>query len=360
VTFRRLAAVLSAAGVLAGCGAAATPPLVTGTDATIRCASGSIAAQGSSAQANAINTWIKAFQAACPDATVEYQSIGSGAGLRAFIAGTGDFAGSDAELTPADQPKADARCDTGSAIHLPMVVGPIALAYTVAGVDSLNLSPALIAKIFSGEVTEWNDPAIVDENREVALPPTPIRTVHRSDGSGTTDSFTHFLAAAAPADWSFDSGTTWQAPGGTPEKGSDGVAAQVAQSDGSIGYMEWSYAEALNLRTAKIGNRHGEFVSLSTQAASQAVADAEIAGTGNDLRLQIGYTSPAAGLYPIVLVTYEVVCERGTRADTLDLVKAFLTYAASKDGQELATRLGYSPLPERIRTRVTTVIAALA
>jgi phosphate transport system substrate-binding protein len=358
VTFRRLVAVLSAAGVLAGCGGAPAP-VQTGAAATIRCASGSIAAQGSSAQANAINTWIKAFQAACPDATVEYQSIGSGAGLRAFIAGTGDFAGSDAELTAADQPGADARCDTGRAIHLPMVVGPIALAYTVAGVDSLALSPSLLAKIFAGQVTRWNDPAIAGENPEVALPPTPIRTVHRSDGSGTTDSFTRFLAAA-PADWPFDSGTTWPAPGGTAEKGSDGVAAQVAQSDGAIGYMEWSYAQALNLRTAKIGNKHGEFVALSTGAAAQAVADADIAGTGNDLRLKIAYTSPAARLYPIVLVTYEVVCERGTQPAALDLVKAFLTYAASKDGQESATRLGYSLLPERIRTGVTTAIAALA
>jgi phosphate transport system substrate-binding protein len=362
VTFRcqRLAAVLSAAVVLAvaGCGESAPPPVRTATSA-VECASGSITAQGSSAQANAINMWIKTFQAACPDATIEYQSIGSGAGLRAFIAGTGDFAGSDAELSTADQPKADARCASGPAIHLPMVVGPVALAYTVAGVDTLSLSSATIAKIFSGEVTTWNDPAIADENPNAALPPTTIKTVHRSDGSGTTDSFTRFLAAAAPSDWQYASGTSWSAPGGTAERGSGGVAAAVAQSDGSIGYMEWSYAQALNLRTAKIGNRAGEFVALSKAAAAQAVADADIVGTGDDLRLKLAYTSSAAGLYPIVLVTYEVVCAKGTKPASLDLVKAFLTYAASKDGQDAATRLGYSPLPERIRGRVTTIIAVL-
>lgn len=361
MTSHRLAAVLSAAVVvLAGCGAAVQTPVLTGAVTDVRCANGSIAAQGSSAQANAINTWIKTFQAACPHATVEYQSTGSGAGLKAFIAGDGDFAGSDAELSAADQPKADARCASGPAIHLPMVVGPIALAYTVAGLDDLRLSPSTVAEIFSGAVTMWNDPAIGRENPGAALPPTPINTVHRSDGSGTTDSFTKFLTAAAPEVWSYDSGTTWPAPGGTAQKGSGGVAAAVAQTDGSIGYVEWSYAEALNVRTAKIGNRSGEFVALSTDAAAQAVADADIPGSGNDLRLKIAYTSGKPGVYPIVLVTYEVVCEKGTPSDSLGPVKAFLTYASSQEGQKAATRLGYSPLPERVRTRVTDAVAALS
>ena len=354
-----LAAVVSAAIVLAGCGTPDRGTILTGAVTDIHCANGAITAQGSSAQTNAINTWIKTFQAACPEATIEYQSTGSGAGLTAFVAGTGDFAGSDAELSSADQPKADARCVSGPAIHLPMVVGPIALAYTVAGIDNLRLSPATVAKMFSGRVSTWNDPAIAQENPGTALPPTAIRTVHRSDGSGTTDSFTRFLAAAAPTDWRFDSGTAWAAPGGTAEKGSGGVAAAIARTDGSIGYVEWSYAEALNLRTAKIGNRSGAFVELSTDAAAQAVAGGDITGTGNDLRLRIAYTSPAAGVYPIVLVTYEVVCAKGTNPATLDLVKAFLTYVASEDGQKAVTGLGYSPLPKQIRTRVTAAIAAL-
>lgn len=359
---RRLVAVLAGlvlAGALAACAGPGPAPARTAAVSAVRCASGSITAQGSSAQANAINTWIKTFQAACPDATIAYRSSGSGAGLRAFIAGSSDFAGSDAELSANDQPDADARCATGPAIHLPMVVGPIALAYTVAGVEGLRLSPATIARIFSGQVTTWNDPAIARENPGTELPPTTIRTVHRADGSGTTDSFTRFLAATAAGDWPFDSGTNWPAPGGTVEIGNGGVASAVARSNGSIGYMEWSYAQALNLRTAKIGNQSGEFVELSTQAAARAVADAEIAGTGNDLRLRIAYTSTAAGVYPIVLVTYEVVCERGTRPASLELVKAFLTYAAGEDGQA-AIGAGYSPLPQRIRTRVTSAVADLA
>ncbi|OLF09708.1 phosphate ABC transporter substrate-binding protein PstS [Actinophytocola xinjiangensis] len=355
---RVLPAVLSAA-VLAGCGAAPAP-VGGGADSPVRCASGSVTAEGSTAQANAINTWITTFQAACPDATVEYRSSGSGAGLRAFIAGTSDFAGSDAELAAADQPAADARCATGPAIHLPMVVGPIALAYTVAGVEDLRLSPPTIAGIFSGRVTRWNDPAIAGDNPDAALPPTAIRTIHRADGSGTTDSFTRYLTATAAGDWPFGSGTAWPAPGGTAEKGNGGVAAAVAETNGSIGYLEGSYAQALNLRTARIGNQAGEFVELSAEAGALAVADADVAGTGNDLRLRIAYTSEAAGVYPIVLVTYEVVCERGTRSESLDLVKAFLRYAAGEDGQRAASRLGYSPLPERIRTRVVAAVDALA
>jgi phosphate transport system substrate-binding protein len=353
--------VVAVAGALAGCGGeAATAPARTGAVSAIRCASGSVTAEGSSAQANAVNSWIKVFQAACSDATIEYRSTGSGAGQRAFIDGTGDFAGTDAELGAEDRQKADARCATGPAIHLPMVVGPVALAYTLAGVGELNLSPATVARIFSGRVTTWDAPEIAADNPGVALPPTTIRTVHRADGSGTTDSFTRFLAAAAPGDWPFGSGTDWAAPGGAAEKGNSGVAAAIARSEGSIGYVEGSYAQALTLSTARIGNRAGEFVELGAEAAARAVADADIVGTGNDLRLRIDPTTPAAGVYPVVLVTYEVVCERGTRPEALGLVKAFLAYAASEDGQAAATGHGYSPLPERIRTRVAAAVAGLA
>src|SRR5205807_4083749 len=132
----------------------------SGSAGAISCASGSIKAQGSTAQANAVAQWIKNYQTACSGANLDYQATGSGAGQQAFIAGTADFAGSDSPLAAADQPKADARCKSGAAIHLPMVVGPIAVVYNVSGVSGLQLKPATIAKIFSGKVTTWNDPAI--------------------------------------------------------------------------------------------------------------------------------------------------------------------------------------------------------
>jgi len=324
--------------------------------AAISCASGSIKAQGSSAQTNAVNEWIRNYQVSCPDATVEYDSVGSGAGLKDFIAGTGDFAGSDSALSPADQPGANARCQSGPAIHLPMVVGPIALAYNVAGVGGLRLRPATVAKIFAGSVTTWDDPVIKADNPDVALPSTKIHAAHRSDKSGTTDNFTRFLAAAAATDWRYGNGSAWPAPGGFAEKGSNGVSAAVARTDGAIGYVEWSYADFNNLATARIGNGAGEFVALTGEAAGRTVAGAKTTGTGADLQLSIDYRTAAAGAYPIVLVTYEVVCATGTSA----LVKSFLAYTSSPAGQAAAARLGYAALPEELRTRVATAVASLS
>jgi phosphate transport system substrate-binding protein len=350
---------------LAACGSDNnTPPATSGSGSSaadaISCASGSIKAQGSTAQANAIAAWTKAYQTACPGATIDYQGTGSGAGLQAFIAGTADFAGSDSPLAAADQPKANARCKTGAAIHLPMVVGPIAVVFNVTGVTSLQLKPATIAKIFSGKASTWNDAAIAADNPGVTLPSGKILAIHRSDSSGTTDNFTKFLSKTSPADWSYANDKTWKAPGGTAEKGSDGIAAAISKSDGSIGYVEWSFAQSNSLKMAKIGNGAGEFTDLTGDAAGKTIASAKTTGTGNDLQLTIDYNTKAAGAYPIVLVTYEVVCDKGTPSGSLPLVKSFLTYTASTAGQAAAASSGYAPLPEEVRAKVATTVGTLA
>jgi phosphate transport system substrate-binding protein len=316
----------------------------------IACASGTVSGQGSSAQTNAVNTWIKNYQVSCEDATISYASVGSGAGLRTFLGGTGDFAGTDSPLPAADQAKADTRCG-GAAIHLPMVVGPIALAYNVAGVEDLRLAPATIAGIFAGRITAWNAQEIRRDNPDMTLPATRIRTVHRSDNSGTTDNFTKFLAATA--DWSFGSGSGWPAPGGIGEKGSNRVVAAIERSDGAIGYIEGSYAGFRNLPTARIGNAAGEFAALTDAAAARTVAGARI--TGSDLQLAIDYRAAIPSAYPLVLVTYEVVCRTGTPV----LAKSFLQYASSPSGQAAATRLGYAALPEELRAKVADAVAKL-
>ncbi|GIF19979.1 phosphate transport system substrate-binding protein [Actinoplanes tereljensis] len=335
---------------LAGCD---TPRSEAATP--IACASGKIAGQGSSAQANAVSAWIRNYQVSCADATVEYASVGSGAGLTAFIAGTGDFAGTDSPLSAEDQPKANARCGAGPAIHLPMVVGPIALAFNVAGVDSLRLAPDTIARIFTGRITSWNDQEIRRDNPGVSLPATPIRTVHRADSSGTTDNFTKFLAATAPADWPHGSGSAWKAPGGTAQKGSNRVVSAIERSDGAIGYVEASYARFHNLPIASVGNAAGKYVTLSDAAAGSMVSGAKITGTAGDLQLAIDYKTVSTDAYPLVLVTYEVVCKAGAPG----LVKSFLTYASSRTGQSAATRLGYAPLPDALRDQVAQAVAAL-
>ncbi len=326
---------------------------------SINCASGSLTAQGSTAQANAMAQWIKAYQTACSGAQINYQGTGSGAGQTAFISGTADFAGSDSALPAADQPKADARCKSGPAIHLPMVTGPIAVAYNLSGVTNLQLKPATLAKIFAGKITKWNDPAIAADNQGASLPSSAILAVHRSDSSGTTDNFTNYLSQTAKTDWTFAHNKVWKAPGGSAQKGSDGVGGAVSKTAGAIGYVEWSYAQVNNLTTAKIQNGAGEFATLTGDAAGKTVSGAQVVGSGDDLTLKIDYNTTVSGAYPIVLVTYEIVCDKGNASDKLPLLKSFLTYISGTAAQSSVSNIGYAPLPDSVRTKVASVISNL-
>ncbi|MEV4349380.1 phosphate ABC transporter substrate-binding protein PstS [Actinoplanes sp. NPDC049596] len=350
----RLLPVAAALGLLLGV-AACDAPRRDDEAVPIACAEGSITAQGSSAQATAVSTWIKNYQVSCPGASIAYASTGSGAGLRAFYAGTGTFAGSDSPIAAADTGRATARCASGPALHLPMVVGPIALAFNVAGVDELRLSPGTIAALFTGKIKTWDDARVKKDNPDLRLPATPVRTVHRGDSSGTTDNFTKFLAATAPADWGLPTGSAWPAPGGSAQEGSNRVVAAIERTDGAIGYVESSYARFHNLPTARVGNAAGEFAALTDSAAARTVAAAKLTGTGHDLKLQLDYTTKDATAYPLVLVTYEIVCRSGSPA----LVKSFLTYAASPAGQDAAAGLGYAPLPDDLRNRVAAAVGSL-
>ncbi|MCM0675687.1 phosphate ABC transporter substrate-binding protein PstS [Micromonospora phytophila] len=354
---------LTATLALSACGSdnnEAASPSASGSSAAVDCATGTLNAQGSSAQKNAMAEWIKAYQQKCQGTTINYEPSGSGAGIQAFIAGTADFAGSDSALKEEEQPKADAKCVTGKAINLPMVIGPVAVAYNLTGVENLQLKPATLAKIFAGKVTKWDDAAIKADNPGATLPATTIQTVHRSDSSGTTDNFTDFLAKTSEADWTFGKAKEWKAPGGTGAKGSDGVASRVKGAQGTIGYMEWSFAENAGLGIAKIGNGAGEFAELTAESAGKTIAGAEITGQGDDLKMKIDYNTKEAGAYPIVLVTYEIACSKGIAADKLPLVKSFLGYTASSAGQSALTELGYAPLPETVRTKVEAAVKNLS
>jgi phosphate transport system substrate-binding protein len=205
-------------------------------------------------------------------------------------------------------------------------------------------------------VTKWDDAAIKADNPSAKLPSTTIQTVHRSDESGTTDNFTKFLSKTSAADWTVGNAKAWKAPGGTGSKGSDGVASSVKGADGTIGYMEWSFAENAGLKTAKIGNGNGEFAELTAEAAGKTIAGAKIEGQGDDLKMSIDYNTKEAGAYPIVLATYEIVCSKGLAADKLPLVKGLLGYAASTQGQTDLTELGYAPLPDSVRTKVEAAV----
>jgi phosphate transport system substrate-binding protein len=350
---------LTATLALAACGSDNTEP--SGGDnsaAAANCSSGSLTAQGSTAQKNAMDEWIKKYNAKCADSKIDYQGTGSGAGIQAFISGTADFAGSDSALKDDEQKQADAKCATGVALNLPMVIGPIAVVYNLDGVDNLQLDAPTLAKIFAGKISKWDAPEIAALNSGVKLPSTAIQAVHRSDESGTTDNFTKYLSKTAEADWTFGNAKAWKAPGGTGAAKSDGVASQVKGTPGTISYVELSFAENSDLKKAKIKNGAGEFTELTGESAGKTIEGAKITGTGNDLKMSIDYATSTAGAYPIVLVTYEIACEKGS-AKAAD-IKAFLNYTSSTAGQTALSELGYAPLPASIQSKVAASVAAIS
>jgi len=335
-------------------GPAAAPP-----PSQSQCAKGMLTASGSTAQANAMSAWTKGFQTACSSATVNYGGGGSGQGVQQFTQGSTDFGGSDFPLTSTQKSAADARCGTGnSAVDLPMVPGPIAVAYNLPGVTSLQLSASTLAGIFSGKVTKWNDPAVKKDNPSATLPSTGIQTFHRSDGSGTTFNFTNYLENDAKSAWTYSHGKTWSAPGGQGAKGSSSVAQGVKSTVGGVGYIEQSFATQNNLPFAKVGNSSGQFVELTSANTVNFLSKATVAGTGGDLALKFDYTNPDPAAYPAVLVTYEIVCAKGNKPDKLPLIKGFFNYIAGP-GQDLLPSSGYVKLPSNIQTQVASAVSSL-
>jgi phosphate transport system substrate-binding protein len=303
--------------------------------------------------------WISDFNSKCEANLNAYGGGGSGKGIADFIANQVDFAGSDSALNAdqASQAKST-RCAGNDAINLPMVTGPIALAYNLSGVDKLILTPEVLAGIFGGTIANWNDPKIAAINPGVTLPSLAIQAVHRAEDSGTTDNFTKYLTAAAPSVWTFPGGKSWTAPGGVAAQGSDGVSKQIKSTDGSIGYVEWGFAQDDNLTVAQIDNGGGA-VELTAESAGAAVGAATVVGTGKDLALKLDYATKTAGAYPVILVTYEIVCSAGNTGDIGPLLKSFLGYT-STDGQASLDELGAAPLPAEIQTQVIASVQTIS
>ncbi|WP_030728542.1 phosphate ABC transporter substrate-binding protein PstS [Streptomyces sp. NRRL S-237] len=362
------ALVVSGALVLTACGSddntktadgSAKPSAAAAGDIKCDDAKGKLLASGSSAQKNAIELWIKNYMAACSGVEVNYKSSSSGEGIVAFNQGTVGFAGSDSALKPEQVEESKKVCTGGQGIDLPMVGGPIALGFNVAGVDKLNLDAATVANIFNDKIKKWDDEAIKKLNPGVTLPSTAIQAFHRSDDSGTTENLTKYLKATAGDAWPYEAAKKWAAPGGQSASGSSSVAAQVKQVDGAIGYFELSFASSQNIKTVDLNTGAAAPVKASGENASKAIAAAKIAGTGSDLALKLDYTTKAEGAYPLVLVTYEVVCDKGNKPETLPTVKSFLNYAASDAGQKVLLENGYAPIPAEINTKVREAINGL-
>lgn len=344
-------------------GSSATDAAKSGGDSgSADCGKKDLKAEGSSAQDNAIQDAIEKYGKTC-DNNVTYNATGSGNGIKQFIAGQVNFAGSDSALKT--KPK-DGKIETdeaktacgSEAWNIPMVTGPIAVSYNLKDVkDPITLTPAVLADIFNGKITKWNDPAIAAVNKGVTLPAKDIKVFFRSDESGTTENFTKYLAASAKDKWTAEPGKKWTGKGEGKAK-TAGVTSSVKSTDGGITYAEWSAAKDNELQVAKIDNGAGA-VELTGASASKAISAAKIDGTGNDLRLKLDYATKEAGAYPIVLVTYEVVCSKYKDAEIGKSVKSFLTYFAGDDIQKNLESQGYAPLPADIQGKVKTAVNAI-
>jgi phosphate transport system substrate-binding protein len=363
--------VASAALVLAACGtdpasnSSGTPTsgaaaAATGTANVVCGGKTPLSGEGSTAQKTAVDIFAQQYTKACAGQVVNYNATGSGAGVKQFNAKQVDFGGSDSPLSGTDVDAAKTRCGGNPAWDLPLVVGPIAIAYKLDGVSSLTLNGEVAAKIFNGGIKTWNDPAIAALNPGVTLPSKPIQVFSRSDDSGTTDNFQHYLAAAAKGAWTQGTGKAFKGGVGNGASGSNSVASAVRAADGAIGYMESSYVKD-GLTAAKIDSGSGA-VELSPANVAKALDAAVFKTPGsNDLAMDLDkiYAANTAGAYPLLLATYEIVCSKGYDADTAKAVKAFLTVSATTAQQPIADK-GFVPLPQSLQTKVLTAISAIS
>jgi len=328
--------------------------------------SGTLIGAGASSQAAAMQGWQAGFQNANSDVTVEYDPIGSGGGRETFLAGGTDFAGSDAALKEEEyQQSIDTCAGDQGAINLPHYISPIALPYNLPSIEgeTLNLTPEAIAGIFANEITDWNDPIIAGSNPGLELPDLTINPVHRSDDSGTTENFTDYMSQTAPDIWTFGAIEPWDTEGpgggeGAPQ--TSGVVAAVAAGEGSIGYADAS--QIGDLPAAAIGVA-GEFVQFSPEAAGRIVDSSERTGGQSefDFAIDVNRNPDSADTYPIALVSYHIVCLAYDDQETVDLVKAFMTYVGSEAGQAAsAESAGSAPISEDVRAEILTSIEQIS
>jgi phosphate transport system substrate-binding protein len=353
-------AVLLAVG-MAACGGDDEGSSGTGSGSTTE-VSGNLAGAGASSQGAAMEAWIAGFATAAPDATVTYDPVGSGGGREQFTSGGIQFAGSDAYLKPEEITAANATCGANGFLEMPVYISPIAVAYNLPGVSELKLSPSVIAQIFSQKITKWNDPKIAGLNQGASLPDLNITAVHRSDESGTTDNFTDYLSQAAKADWPHEADGEWPADikGGEAAAQTQGVAAALKGGEGTIGYLDASQAGDLGVASVQVGQN---FVKFSPEAAA-AVVDAATKVEGrpeHSYAIDVPRDTTAEGVYPIVLVSYLLACAQYENQGQVDLVKAFLSYVVSEDGQKAAAEnAGSAPISADQRTQDQSAIDSIS
>jgi phosphate transport system substrate-binding protein len=325
--------------------------------------SGQIAGAGSSAQEAAQEAWRANFQKENEGATVTYDPVGSGGGREQFVAGGTAFGGTDAALEEEEGELKGAmeRCEPGELIQIPDYVSPIAVIYNLPSIEELKLAPETMAKIFNQEITQWDDKEIAEENPEAELPSTRITPVNRSDESGTTENFVDYLSKVAPNVWTYDVTGDWPVKGGEAAQGTSGVVEAVGAGEGTIGYADASQAGELGVALVKVGE---DYVGPTPEAAAQILEespeDEEISEGRYVFAFELDRKTEAEGTYPIVLVSYLMACTAYGSADEAELVKGYLEYVVSPDGQEAAAEnAGSAPITEGLREKVEPAIEAI-
>jgi phosphate transport system substrate-binding protein len=351
--------------VAAGCSAVEdNPDEGVSSGASAGTLSGVLAGGGASSQTAAQEAWRAGFQAANLDVTVDYDPTGSGTGRTNFADGGYAFAGTDAPFTAAEAAGSFATCASGSGlVEIPAYISPIAVAFNLDGVDSLRLDAVVIADIFAGRLTSWNDPAIAALNPGANLPDTAITPVHRSDKSGTTENFTDYLVQTAPTAWTFAAAEAWPAElkGEAAEK-TQGVRQTIAATAGAIGYLDASQASGLGTAELKVGDG---YVAYSPEAAAAAVGKSslEAGRAAFDVVVDIDRTLSDGDVYPLVLVSYLVACERYADPAAGSLAKAYLEYVISAEGQQAAAEhAGSAPITAdpALAPKAAAAVAAIA
>ncbi|MHA7172584.1 phosphate ABC transporter substrate-binding protein PstS [Arthrobacter monumenti] len=350
--------------VLTGCGSdnpTGQTPLADNPDAGSDGLTGILTGVGSSAQAAAMNAWKTGFTKEHPGVTVQYSPDGSGAGRGALLAGAADFAGSDEYLSEEEIELSKEVCGPGGAIDIPVYISPISLTFNVPGVENLKLDPKTIALIFRNEINNWQHEAIAKQNPNADLPDLKITAVNRSDDSGTTENFTDYLSSAASEVWPEDPGGTWPSKlQGENAKGNSGVVKVVSNTPGAITYADDSAVDdSMTTLSVKVGD---EYVSVSPDAAAEAVDSAtRVEGRGeHDIALELDRSTDESGAYPIVLVSYHIVCTEYDSEMTVELLKAFESYVLSEEGQQDAAKAADSaPLPRPLAEQAKEAIESV-
>jgi phosphate transport system substrate-binding protein len=338
---------------VAACGSKSSS---SGSSSSSSSGGGAVNGAGSTFEAPVLEQWGSDLKG--QGVTVNYQAVGSGAGVTQLTQGAVDFAGSD---PPLKDEEVTAAKQKGDPVHIPTVFGGITVSYNLPNVATgLKLDGKTIADIFLGKVSKWNDPEITGQNPGKQLPGTSITVVHRSDSSGTTKGFTSFLADYSP-EWKSKVGVdkTVKWPTGTGAKGNAGVAAAVKQQEGAVGYVEQAFALQNNFTTAEVKNKTGKYVAPSLQSTTAA---GEGVSVPSDLRFTI-IDSPNAAAYPIAsqsfVIAYKDPCKAGVKQSAAQALVKFLDYGLSAQGQQTAQKLQYAPLPPAILEKAKAAVKSL-